>query len=386
MSKATEAASLRRLVGLFTTSVSSNTNINTTTAAAAVTSSKSTAGACKLQKLANQFKKSCESEKFRNSYKQAYANTVHRLAYAKQFSLIDDILQHQKKYKEISREGFVIRLIMLYGKAGMLEHAQKLYDEMPELKSERTVKSFNALLSACVHSKKFDNVGKLLEQLPEKVGIEPDLISYNTAIRALSEMGSMDSALSVVDTLEKKGLEPGIVTFNTLLGGFFSKGRIADGEKIWGLMERKNVVPDIRSYNSKLRGLIYVNKMLEAVKFLEEMKSKGMELDVRSYNALIKGYCNDGNLEQVKKWYSKLKKSCCLPDRVTYLTLVSFLCKKNEFEMAIELCKEAIDRKVIPGTTLIDKLLQESMIEEAIQLVELGKSRFDLKLKLPQIK
>ncbi|XWS12764.1 hypothetical protein CRYUN_Cryun37aG0118300 [Craigia yunnanensis] len=381
MSKATEASSLRRLVGLFTTSLSSTTNPTITRA---VTSSNYTAGVRKLQKLANKFKQSSESNKFRNSYKQAYDDTVHRLASARQFSLIDDILQHQKKYKEISEEGFVIRLMILYGKAGMFEHAQKLFDEMPELKCNRTVKSFNALLAACVHSKKFDNVEKLFEQLPEQLGIEPDLVSYNTVIKAFSEMGSLDSALSVLDTLEKKGLEPNIVTFNTLLDGLFSKGRIADGEKIWELMERKNVVPNIGSYYSKLRRLVYENKMLEAVELWEEMESKGIKPDVNSYNALIKGYCNDGNLEQVKKWYSELKKSCCLPDRFTYLTLVSFLCKKNEFEMAIEICKEAMDRRVIAGTALIHRLLKESMIEEAIQLVELGNSRFDLKLKLPK--
>ncbi|XVE51209.1 hypothetical protein DITRI_Ditri02bG0021300 [Diplodiscus trichospermus] len=378
MSRAKEASTLRRLVGLFTTSISSTTD---PTISAAVTSSKPTSDARQLQKLANKFKKSSESNKFRSN-KQAYAETVHRLASAKQFSLIDDILQHQKKYKDISEEGFVIRLIRLYGKAGMFEHAQKLFDEMPELKCERTVKSFNALLAARVYSKKLDSIEKLFKQLPEKLGIEPNLVSYNTVIKAFSDLGSLDAALSVVDILEKKELEPDIITFNTMLAGFFSEGRIAEGEKIWELMEKKNIVPNIKSYHAKLRGLIHENKMMEAVELLREMESKGIKPDTISYNTLIKGYCSNGNLEQVKNWYSELKKNCS-PDRFTYPTLVSFLCKKNEFEMAIELCKEGIDRGVISGTALIQGLLQESMVEEAIQLVELGKSRFHLKLKLP---
>lgn len=267
----------------------------------------------------------------------------------------------------------------------MFEHAQKLFDEMPELKCQRTVKSFNALLAACLDSKKFGYVEKLFQELPQKLGVEANVVSYNTVIKALSEMGSMDSALSVFDTMEKKGLEPSVVTFNTLIDGFFSKGLIADGDKIWELMEKKNIVPNIWTYNSKLKGLACENKMLEAVELWEEMESKGNEPDVLSYNSLIKGYSNNGNLEQVKKWYSKLKKSCCLPDRFTYLTLVSFLCKKNELEMAAEVCKEAMDRRVVSGTAFIRRLIGESMIEEATQLVELGKSRFDLKLKLPLI-
>ncbi|KAE8670581.1 putative 3S-linalool/(E)-nerolidol /(E,E)-geranyl linalool synthase [Hibiscus syriacus] len=238
MSQARGATSMRRLVGLFNTSLSSATDPT----AAAVNSSKLIADPRKFKNLADRFKKSSESSKFRNYSKKAYSITVQRLALAKQFSLIDDILQHQKKYQEISQEGFVIRLMMLYGKAGMFEHAHKLLDEMPELNCQRTVDSLNALLSAYLHSDKFDIVGKLLEELPEKIRIDPDLISYNTVIKAYCEMGSMDSAVSVLDTLEKKGLEPDIVTFNTLLDGFFSRGRIADGEGIWEFRASDEVV------------------------------------------------------------------------------------------------------------------------------------------------
>ncbi|KAK8524384.1 hypothetical protein V6N13_015409 [Hibiscus sabdariffa] len=352
MSKATGATSMRRLVGLFNTSLSSATN--PPAAAAVVNSSKPIADPLKFKKLADRFKKSSESFRFRNYSKKVYSETVQRLASAKQFSLIDDILQHQKKYEDISKEGFVIRLMILYGKAGMIEHAHKLFDEMPELNCQRTVNSLNALLSAYIHSKKFDDVGKLLEELPEKIGIEPDLISYNSVIKAYCEMGSMDSAV----------------------------GQIADGEELWGLMEKKNVVPDIRTYNTKLRGLVHERKISEAVEFWEEMKSKGIKPDTHSYNALITGYCNAGNLEQVMKWYGELKESI-LPDRATYVTVLSFLRKKNEFEMASEICKEAMDRRTISGAALVDKLVKESKIEEAIQFVESGLSRSALRLKFP---
>ncbi|KAK8664831.1 hypothetical protein V6N13_084604 [Hibiscus sabdariffa] len=381
MSKAKGATSMRRLVGLFNTSLSSAAN--PPAAAAVVNSSKPIADPLKFKKLADRFKKSSESRRFRNYSKKVYSETVQRLASAKQFSLIDDILQHQKKYEDISQEGFVIRLMLLYGKAGMFEHAHKLFDEMPELNCQRTVNSLNALLSAYIHSKKFDGVGKLLEELTEKIGIEPNLVSYNTVIKAYCEMGSMDSAVSVIDTLEKKGLEPDIITFNTLLDGFFSRGQIADGEEIWGLMEKKNVVPDVRTYNTKLRGLVHERKISEAVEFWEEMKSKGIKPDIHSYNALITGYCNAGNLEQVMKWYGELRESF-LPDRVTYVTVLPFLRKKNEFEMASEICKEAMDRRMLSGgAALVDELVKESRIEEAIQFVESGLSRSALRLKFP---
>ncbi|OMO66786.1 hypothetical protein COLO4_30354 [Corchorus olitorius] len=388
MSKAPGASPLRRIAHLFTkTSLSSTAN--STISAATETPSKSKKRARNLQNLVERFKKNCDSDKFRNDCKKEYYNTVRRLANMNRFSLIDDILQHQKKYQEISQEHFVIRLMLYYGFAGMSGHAKKLFDEMPELKCERTVMSFNALLSAYIHSKKFEEVEKLFKELPGKIGIEPNVVSYNTVIKAHCEMKSFASAFSMVDKMEKKGIEPNVITFNTLLDGLYRNGKIADAEKIWGLMEKKNIVPDSWSYNSKMRGLVYENKISKGVELLEEMMSKGFEPNIHSYNALIKGYCNDGNLEQVKKLYGELKNNGLSPNRVTYFRLIYFLCTKDEVEMAAELCKEVIDQWGPSGASLlqrnvIDELVKDSRIEEAVQLVELGKLKFHYNLKFPR--
>ncbi|CAA7040118.1 unnamed protein product [Microthlaspi erraticum] len=59
------------------------------------------------------------------------------------FEWIEEILEEQKKYHNMSKEGFIVRIINLYGQAGMFEHAQKVFDEMPERNCKRTVLSFN---------------------------------------------------------------------------------------------------------------------------------------------------------------------------------------------------------------------------------------------------
>ncbi|XP_062014785.1 small ribosomal subunit protein mS79 (rPPR3b)-like [Rosa rugosa] len=106
------------------------------------------------------------------------------LANVKRFRVIDEIVEDQKKYPDFSDEDFTVRIISLYGKAGMFDNAGKVYDEMPQRNCERTVLSFNVLLGACVNSKKFDMVEKIFRDVPEKLSIEPDLVSYNTVIKA----------------------------------------------------------------------------------------------------------------------------------------------------------------------------------------------------------
>ncbi|KAL6990865.1 hypothetical protein U1Q18_008988 [Sarracenia purpurea var. burkii] len=341
-----------------------------------------------LKKLVEKFKKSCESDRFRTKT-GIYESTIRRLASAKRFRWIEEILEDQKKYSDISKEGFAVRLISLYGKSGMFEQASKVFDEMPDYKCDRTVKSFNALLGACVSSKNFDKVDGYFRELPGKLAVKPDVVSYNTVVKAFCKMGLLDSAVSTVDEMEKNGLEPDLITFNTLLDAFYGNGRWVEGENIWARMENKDLVPDIRSYNAKLVGLISEKKMSEAVDLVGELSSKGLKPDVFSYNALIKGNCKDGNLEEVKRWYKELSKSDYAPDRATFGTLLPFVCENGDFDWAFELCKDIFDKRcLVDGAVLqlvVDGLAKESKIEEAKKLVQLGKSNnySRYKLKVP---
>lgn len=304
--------------------------------------------------------------------------------------MIEDIIEAQKKYEDITDEGFAIRLIMLYGKAGMFTHARKLFDELPELNCERTVKSFNALLASCVNSKEYDQVETIFRDLPQEVSIEANVVSYNIVINAYCEMDALDKAILFFNSMEKSGMEPDLVTFNTLLAAYYRKGQFLDGENMWSMMENKNIAPNLISYNVRLRGLIQENRMQEGIELLAEMEEKEIKPDVSSFNALIEGFCEAGNLEEAKKWYYKLKENEVTPNRSTYRTLLPLLCEQDDFDMSLELCKEAIDNRLVINVAevqrVVDGLVKVSKIEEAKDLVELCNSNnyLNFKLELPQ--
>lgn len=338
-----------------------------------------------LKTLVEKFKKACEIDRFRKKT-GIYEDTVRRLAGAKRFRWVRDIIEHQKNYSDISNEGFSARLITLYGKSGMHRHAHKLFDEMPQKNCDRTVLSLNALLAAYLHSKKFDVVEQLFKDLPVQLSVKPDLVSYNTFIKALLEKGSFESAVSVVEEMEKNGVNTDLITFNTLLDGLYSKGRFEDGEKLWEKLGEKNVVPDIRTYNARLLGLAVVKKTGEAIEFFEEMKKKGVKPDLFSLNALIKGFVNEGNLDEAKKWYDAVGKSEYDPNKATYAIIVPFLCEKGDLKTALEMVKEIFNNRCRVDASLlqlvVDKLVSESMVTEAKEIVERGKTNSSGRYKL----
>lgn len=339
-----------------------------------------------LQNVVDNFKKSCQNKQFRR-LEFVYQSVVHRLAQAQAFSMIEDILEFQKQYKEISREGFVIRLISLYGRAGMVDHARSLFDQMPSFNAPRTVRSFSALLNAYIAAKRYDVVEDLFRQLSSQYSIQPNKFSYNIVIHALIKLGSTDSALSMFREMEELGLKPDIISFNTILGAFYEKHGYDEGEKIWAqLQARDELCPDVLSYRYRLSGMIMDGRISEAVKLVDEMILKGVKPDVHCFNVLIKGFCTDGNLEEAKYWYDELARNCTV-DRNTYETLVPFVFEKGDFEMALTLCKKAISgTKLLIDVEVLKRVVEgfvaEGMVGEAKKLVHFAKKN-KLELHLP---
>ncbi|KAF9590762.1 hypothetical protein IFM89_038289 [Coptis chinensis] len=277
----------------------------------------------KYTQLVTDFKKSAESSRFRAKHR-VYEDTIRRLASAKRFKLIEEILEDHKKYNDITKEGFAIRLISLYGKAGMLEHAVKTFDELPELKCDRTVKSFNAILSACVESKNYDKVESMFREMPKKLGVGVDEFSYTIVIQAFCGMGNMDKAVLLLDEMEGKGLKPNLVTYNVLL-----------------------------------------HKLYE------------------------EGYCKDGKMDGAKRVYEDLVKSDLGLNRWTYDAYLPFLCEKEDYDLALELCKKSMDNNCkIDGKlvqAVVDGLVKNSKLEAAKRLVSLArlKSYAHSQVKMP---
>lgn len=329
----------------------------------------------KFENVVEKFKKRSNSGGFR-AQRSHYQATVRRLARAGRFSQIEDILQHQKQYPDIKNEHFAARLIHLYGYAKMLDHALQLFDEMPQLNCPRTVHSFNTLLSACFPSRNFEKAIELFRDLPPKLSIQPNVISYASAMKALCRNGSFDNAVSLLDEMAANGVDPDAVTFSVLLGELYLSGRFVEGENAWNLMREKNVDPDLRCYNWRLLGMVREKQLGEGVELVREMEEKGLQLNSYTYNLLIKAFIIEGDAEEVKKWYAALEESStAAPDIFTYVQILPFALDCIGVDFALDLCKKAVGLKKKLPIKMVgrvsDELVKQSRDDEAKELIHL---------------
>ncbi|KAJ0983459.1 hypothetical protein J5N97_011714 [Dioscorea zingiberensis] len=307
-----------------------------------------------------------------------YSSAVRRLTAAGRPDSVRALLEHQKQFPDLRREGFALRLLSLYGTAKLPDDAVATFRQLPSLGCPRSVKSFNALLSACLDSKAFDLMADLFKQIPsEDPSISPSLLSYNILINALCEKPDLDAAFKTLDLIEANGFSPDLVSFNTLLNAFYSNDQVDNAEKVWSLMREKKIEPDTKSFNAKLRWLVSQGRVSEASEVVDSLRNNGPKPDAFSFQALIKGFCEDGKLEEAKRLFTELTESDFVPVHTTFQYLIPRLCDNDEIDLAFKICSESLTKKhFIDANTLqmlVNKLVEGSRMKEAKKLVELGR-------------
>ncbi|KAJ3677587.1 hypothetical protein LUZ60_003311 [Juncus effusus] len=290
-----------------------------------------------------------------------FEDTVSRLAGAKRFDLIEEILENQKSLPQGKREGFIIRIITLYGRACMSNHAIKTFREMHLFGCKRTVKSFNATLKVLSQAGRYDELCFFFTEAPEKYEIQMDEISYNTLIKIMCERQDLELAYKVMKEMGKLGIKPDVVTYTTLISAFYKNDRreIADG--LWNLMRLRGINPNLATYNVRIQYLIHHSRTFEANNLVRSMYNCGIKPDEVTYNLIIKGFFMMGESQMAKNvFYAINRRDCDLNERI-YQTMIHYLCEEREFELGFRLCKKSIEKNWYPSVDTIRKLMKGLM-------------------------
>ncbi|KAJ0974852.1 hypothetical protein J5N97_016817 [Dioscorea zingiberensis] len=166
-----------------------------------------------LDKLVTSFKSFATSPRFRSNH-NVYKIIVRRLAVAGRIASVEDILESQKVYSDITREGFAIRLISLYARAGMLSHAAATFDQLPSPLAapctvsllQRPPHSLRALIKGYLQDGKLEEAKKVYSELI-KNDCAPNRWTFELLIPKLYEVGELDMALKLCyESLSQAGV------------------------------------------------------------------------------------------------------------------------------------------------------------------------------------
>ncbi|XP_074590733.1 pentatricopeptide repeat-containing protein At1g11630, mitochondrial-like [Curcuma longa] len=264
--------------------------------------------------------------------------------------------------------------IVLFGQAGLHDDAIRAFEKSP------SVRTLNALLFACIVSRRHEEVSRIFSDFPGAHGITPNIETYNNVIKAFSESGTTRSFYSVLDQMCTAGVKPDTTTFCNALDGFYREKRFDEVDKVLELMKKHDCDHGLGIYNLRIQSLCKLKRTNEAKELFKEMKKKGPKPTWITYNHLIFGFCNEGQLEDAKKLYQEMKGGGHVPISKCHFTLIHFLCRGGDFEAALSVCKDSMAHNWIPNFStmkmLVKGLIGSSKVEEARDIMEKVKEKF----------
>ncbi|KAH6795927.1 hypothetical protein C2S51_036913 [Perilla frutescens var. frutescens] len=310
----------------------------------------------------------------------AYSAAISKLKKSNYFEGIRAFINDSLARPDSKSERCFSHFIVLYGQAGLVKDAVKLFDEMPEMGVERNVKSLNALLVSCILAGEYGEMKRIFSEFPGKYGLEPDLDTYNSVLKGLCESDSSNSAYSVLAEMERKGVKPNATTFSAVIAGFYKEKKLSDAENVVELMKKFGVKHGLGIYNVKIQSLCKLKKSEEAKKVLDEILDKGMKPNSVTYGHLIHGLCKEGKLDDAKSLFKDMVDRKLKPGAESYFTLSHYLCKGRDFEAALAICKECIATGWVPNITtmksLVNGLVSIEKVDEAKEIIGTMKEKF----------
>ncbi|WOG85312.1 hypothetical protein DCAR_0104500 [Daucus carota subsp. sativus] len=309
-----------------------------------------------------------------------FSKAISKLSESNYYEGIREFLNELQTRPDLKNERFVSHCMVLYGEAGLLGDAVKVFDKMRELGIRRTVKSLNSLLFSCIVANDYGEMKRIFVEFPKRYGIEADVDTYNTVIKGFCESGSSNSVYSVLAEMDRKGCNPNASTFGLWIAGFYKEEKFDEVGKVLEEMRKRSMFPGISTYNIRIQSLCKLKRANEAKALLDEMFSRGMKPNKVTYYHLIHGFSREGKMDEAKGFFKKMNNAGFKPDSECYFTLVYYLCKNEDFETALSVCKESIAKNWIPSHStmklLVNGLASISKVDEALELVAHMKEKF----------
>ena len=166
-----------------------------------------------------------------------------------------------------------------------------------------------------------------------------------------------------------------MVKYSILIIGLCKEQKIKEVVELLDRMNLQGLKPDAGLYGKVISGFCSVSKFREAANFLDEMILGGItpnrltwNIHVKTSNEVVRGLCASYPTRAFTLYLSMRSRGISV-EVETLDSLVKCLCKKGEFQKAVQLVNEIVADGCIPnkGTwkVIIGHTLDKTMVGEA---------------------
>ncbi|RDX76532.1 Pentatricopeptide repeat-containing protein, partial [Mucuna pruriens] len=234
--------------------------------------------------------------------------------------------------------------IAALSRAGNLDAARKLFDEMPT----KDVVTWNTMLSAYWQNGFLQHSTALFHSMPLR-----NVISWNSMIAACVQNGNLDDALRYFAAAPEKNA----ASYNVLISGLARLGRVGEAQRLFEAMPRPNVV----SYTALVDGYARVEGGIGRARTLFEAMPRRNAV---SWTVMISGLVENGLCEEAWQVFVRMPQK----NNVARTAMITGFCKQGKMEEARTLFEEILCRDRVSWNIIITGYAQNGRGEEALNL------------------
>ncbi|XP_027342364.1 pentatricopeptide repeat-containing protein At3g61520, mitochondrial-like [Abrus precatorius] len=222
-------------------------------------------------------------------------------------------------------------LLMGLGRERDIQRMKELMAEMEEMKIRPSVVTFGILVNHLCKARRIDEALEVFDKFRgkgerNKVGVEVDVVLFDTLIDGLCNVGREEHGLSLLQEMKTENkIRPNSFTYNCLIHGFCRAGNIDKACELFSQMIEEGVQPNVVTLNTLVHGLCKHGRVQGAVEFFNEMKGKGLKGNVATYAVLISALCRVNKSDKAMQCFEEMLSSGCSPDAIVYNRLISGL-------------------------------------------------------------
>ncbi|KAG0274330.1 hypothetical protein BGZ95_009890 [Linnemannia exigua] len=330
-----------------------------------------------------------------------YTTAIHRFGRGQKFDYMDLTLDLMKRQGLQPSEDTYSAIIDSHSKAGNLQDAQRVYQDVLAAGLVPTGKTLGPMLEAVGAMGDYDMTKQLVEQMnssgvssneytfsallqsvsqdPAKGAqlfnelskqMEPNTVNYNILIRAFQRQSDLDGAFRVFRSMVADGVRPDKYTFSSILSLFAVRGDTDGAEAFWNEMVGVHGVrPNAFAYGSMMHVYCTAEDMPSAQTVYREMIQSSIMPNEVIFGTLLNAYARHGDLTQMLSIYDAMRSEDLKPNSYIYVNLLFGLVKDGDMPAAQRLYdtmeEDGFGHNVLAQTILMKGYLDHGGFKES---------------------
>ncbi|KAH0784562.1 hypothetical protein KY290_004160 [Solanum tuberosum] len=247
--------------------------------------------------------------------------------------------------------------VLLNGLLGIGQYeVQSVYAEIRKLGLVPDIQTFNSLIDAYCKEGKLESAVKVWVEMKSS-GIMPNSITCNILVKGLCEVGDIEKAMDLLTDVVSIGFRPSPAIHKIVLDAASGHTRADIILRMHERLVGMGLKLDQTVHNTLIAVLCKLGMTRKATSVLENMRERGFSADTTTYNAFIRGYCKSYQFQKVFATYSEMLAKGVPPNVATYNTMLASLSAVGLMNEAADLFNEMKGRGFVPNANTYDILV-----------------------------